>query len=484
MDSIRVLKNIFVLEAGNFLFPADLYFTDRIEKIERLHQKSFPFEEITAMRVSGRIGQLFPERDFPIAAEIFDGNFLLAMPGGIDPHVHFDTPGFEFREDFLHGSLAAAFGGTTTVIDMPCTSIPPVTSAKNLNVKLEALKNRSYVDYALWGGVAGNQFDEAAVSKNIEELNRAGVAGYKVYMISGMASFEDLSTEQILTTARLVSKTRKPLAVHAEDKEMISFKTERFEKMKIDDWHSYCKARDEQAEAEAISKLLHAAENSGCKIHIVHLSSALGLSVVRQAQKHGLKISAETCPHYLFFTQKDFENDSIRNFLKTAPPVKFEADRDELWSGLANGSLSFITTDHAGCDPAVEKSSSKFSEIYGGIPGVEHRVPFLFSEGFLKGKLSLARVIELLSGAPAEFFGLKQKGRLAENYDADIALIDLWKRSKVESDKMHSKGKYTPFEGVNFNATVDSVFLRGVPIIKPGGYFINNQKRGNFIPCN
>ena len=147
--------------------------------------------------------------------------------------------------------------------------------------------------------------------------------------------------------------------------------------------------------------------------------------------------------------------------MKTAPPVKFEEDKEALWKGLEDGSILFVATDHAGCDPEKEKSSNNFSEVYGGIPGAEHRVPFLFSEGFLKDKLTLERTIHVLSTNVADHFKLKSKGRIEEDYDADISLIDLWNSEIITASNMHSKGKYTPFEGVRFNATVEKTFLRG-----------------------
>ncbi|MDX1702294.1 MAG: dihydroorotase family protein, partial [Melioribacteraceae bacterium] len=174
-------------------------------------------------------------------------------------------------------------------------------------------------------------------------------------------------------------------------------------------------------------------------------------------------------------------NAEIRNYLKTAPPVKHSEDLTCLWNGLKNGSISFVTTDHAGCDPQKEKVSDNFWEVYGGIPGVEHRVPYLFSEGFLKQKLSLSKTIELLSTNVAECFNLTSKGRIEENYDADFALIDLWTEDSIEAERMHSKGKYTPFEGLRVNAVVDKTFLRGNMVMNKEGETEKGIGYGNYI---
>jgi len=390
--------------------------------------------------------------------------FLLAIPGAIDSHVHFDTPGFEFRDDFEHGSKAAASGGVTMVIDMPCTSIPPVTSLENFQTKLKALEGRSIIDYAFWGGISGKNFNEMEIEENIEQLSKAGVAGFKVYFISGMESFAELTERQMETVGRMIEKTGKPMAVHAEDKELISAREIKFKNSNRNDWKAYCESRDTRSEAIAINKLVSIVRKVNCKIHVVHLSSKMGLDQIKNANAAKLPITTETCPQYLFFTQKDFEDESIRNYLKTAPPVKCEKDLEALWEGLKDGSISFVVTDHAGCDPEKEKSSHNFWEVYGGIPGVEHRVPFLFSEGFLKGRLSLEKTIELLSTNVAFYFRINNKGKLEPGYDADFCLVDLWSSQKIEAKDMHSKGKYTPFEGKTFNAVVQQTFLRGKKI--------------------
>jgi dihydroorotase-like cyclic amidohydrolase len=282
-------------------------------------------------------------------------------------------------------------------------------------------------------------------------------------------------------TARIIKDNNMILAVHAEDKNRIANRMKYFQSKDQNDWKAYCESRDDIAEEKAIQTLIEIASATKCRIHVVHLSSSKGLAQVRKAQKLGLKITAETCPHYLHFTQKDFENKKIVNYLKTAPPVKQSNDRSALWKGLSAGSLEFVTTDHAGCNPQKEKSSKNFGEVYGGIPGVEHRVPFMFSEGFLKGKLSLQKTIELISTNAAEFFNLKQKGKLEIGKDADFALTNLWTSEVIKSRNMHSKGIYTPFENVELNARVEKTFLRGQLIMDRKNNFIVKPGVGKFI---
>ena len=466
----KVIKNVFVSAGENYLKLVDIYFSNEINRIVSLIDQKIPWSEISDIDKKSAFIEKLAIPPAPEAEKIYDGRFNFLIPGAVDPHVHFDTPGYEFREDFEHASTAAAFGGVTTVIDMPCTSIPAVTDEENFVVKKNVLRERSLIDFAFWGGVRGNDFEDGSdIKGQIKKLAKLGVVGFKVYCLSGMNTFTDLTYEQIDETAEYVNQTNLPLAVHAEDRNLVAFKVERSKAMERKDWDAYCKSRDIQAETEAIAKLIAICGRTRTRTLIVHLSSQLGLNLIRKAKQQGIKISAETCPHYLTFTQEDFTNPKITAFLKTAPPVKFESDRNELWNGLADGSISFVSTDHAGCDPQKEKSSENFWEVYGGIPGVEHRVPFLFSEGFLKNRISLEKTVELLSVNPAKYFRLSDKGSIEPGKHADFALINLWKSEKIESGKMHSKGKYTPFDGLIFNSVVETTFLRGNVIMNRAG---------------
>jgi allantoinase len=468
--AIKILKNTLICDHENQLMLADVYFSDKIIEIRADQIKFISWKDISTQKDHRHFQKSLEKNSYPENVQVFDARGLLLIPGAIDGHVHFNTPGFEFREDFEHGSQAAACGGVTTIIDMPCTSIPPVTSAKNLQTKLDHLKNRSVIDYALWGGVSGNMFrDHQTLSHDIHEMAAAGVVGFKTYLVSGMDEFKALDSQQMGIVAEIICETGLPMAVHAEDHDLVTGRQLKFEHENRNDWQAYCESRDIQAESTAVEKVREIAQNTGCHMHIVHLSSQRGVQIIREAKTQGIQITAETCPHYLYFIQDDFARKKNSAFLKTAPPVKHEEDRQELWAGLADGTLSFVTTDHAGCDPGAEKSSDNFWQVYGGIPGVEHRVPFMFSEGFLSGKLSLQKTVELLTTNVAGYFGLNdRKGSLEAGIDADFVLIDLWQAQNITGKNMHSKGKYTPFEDVTFNAKVYQTWLRGRLIAENG----------------
>ena len=467
---LSILSKVFISAGGNQLQLVDVEFNQKIQRIlPRVHE-TVSWQEIATPHQWRKFQEqisLFSPRQYPTDASIYNGKCYLVIPGAIDTHVHFNTPGFEEREDFEHGSLAAAFGGVTTVADMPCTSIPPVTSLEHFHTKLKAINGHSWVDYAFWGGISGIDFKKSKdLRQPIRDLTEAGVVGFKAYLISGMKTFTHLTPGQMLQAAYWIQaiSTGCPLAVHAEDKQLIVKRRAQLQKQGATDWRAYCQARDQKAEEKAIETMIAIARQSKCWIHIVHLSSKAGVGLIRQAREEGLEITTETCPHYLYFTSEDFDDLEIPAFLKTAPPVKTKPDQNALWEGLKDGTISMVTTDHAGCDPEQEKSCENFWEVYGGIPGVEHRVPFMFSEGFKKGRLTLARTIELISTNPAWFCGFSnRKGSLEPGKDADMALVDLWDHQVINSRDMHSKGKYTPFEGVTFDAKVETTFLRGIP---------------------
>jgi allantoinase len=481
-NELKVLKNVLINTSENNVMPVNILFNDKIMEIEELSGAELSWSDVDSSKKKDIALSNIRKPKYNENLRTIDGEFNLVIPGAIDPHVHFDTPGFEFRDTFENGSNAAAFGGVTTIIDMPCTSLPPVTSLHNFQKKLNAVKNRSLVDFAFWGGVCGNDFKNGSdIQKNIIELNEAGVASYKVYVISGMETFTDLTYSQISKTAEYIKTTGKPMGVHAEDKSLVIQRRDEFQRQNLNSWSYYCKARDEEAEKVAISKMIDIADKTETRVHIVHLSSKSGLEEIKVAQNRGISINTETCPHYLQFTQKDFDNPEIRNYLKTAPPVKNEDDKESLWMGLADGSIAFVATDHAGCNPDKEKSSSNYWEVYGGIPGVEHRVPFLFSEGFMKKRLTLEKTIGLLSKNAAKYFNILNKGRIKKMYSADFALVNLWANETVKSEKMHSKGKYTPFHNFEFNCLVEKTILRGMTIMDRKGIPEVETGYGNFI---
>lgn len=398
-----------------------------------------------------------------------DTNYCVVLPGAIDPHVHYDDPGFEWREDFYTGTLAAAFGGVTTVADMPCTSIPPIINAVNLQHKLNVISRKAVVDFTLWGGVSGTEFLDDTVRDNMYELKEQGVIGFKTYLISGMDDFTSLVPSQLEKVAFIAKELDLPVAVHAEDKAFVESRRAQFQKENKNEITYYCQARGVEAEVLAIKTVIRIAKKTGTHFHIVHLSSKRGLELIEKAKAQGVHITTETCPHFLAFTQDDFEQQG--SILKTAPPVRFEEDKEALWNGLKNGTISFVATDHAGCDYPREKSTGNIWTDYGGMPGSELMVPFIFSEGFMKNRFNLHQIQKILSENAAQNYRLdSHKGSISIGKDADFVFIDPLAKTHVEQEKLHSKGKYTPFDDRTFQEKITKTIIRGEVIIGNGKF--------------
>jgi allantoinase len=384
----------------------------------------------------------------------------LVLPGAIDGHVHFDDPGFTQREDFASGTSAAAAGGVTCVVDMPCTSLPPVVTTDALDNKLKIIGPKAHVDYMLWGGVSGNAMADIQWRGHLADLVDAGVAAIKIYMLSGMDTFRDLTSTEVREVLSQTHKLGIPVGIHAEDRAIVNELTERARGRGDDSPAAYAASRPAAAEATAVMAVVDAARDTGARIHIVHLASGEALDAVSAARFEDLPVSAETCPHFLQFTIEDLGR--LGSLLKTAPVVKDESDRARLWQGLASGELSFVTTDHAPGRWPEEKQTGSIWTDYGGVPGVELLLPYLYSEGVVGDRITLKRLTELLSSEPARFFGVDhRKGWLRPGCDADFVVLDDVSRWTVRAENLHNLNRYTPLEGFELTGRVRATYVRG-----------------------
>lgn len=395
---------------------------------------------------------------------IIDCEGIIAIPGGIDPHVHFDTPGFTEREDFYHGSMSAAAGGVTTVIDMPCTSLPPVTNVSSFDIKMDAVKAESCVDYAFFGGVDTRDFE--CYARNMCELKDRGVKGFKTYFTSAMSTYPRVSRYQFFKIMRKARELSIPVLLHAEDYDLIK-ELELELKDHRDDYYRYYLSRPALAEILAVSNAVEIAKALHGSLHVVHVASSAAARIINETSDK-VDITYETCPHYLYFTYRDYETKG--SSLKTMPGVKDQIDKECLWEYLNSGRCSFVASDHA---PASlkEKSSGSFALDYGGIPGVQTLIPSVFSEGYMKGRISLKKLTEITSKNAAMRYNLyPQKGCIQKGSDADLTLIDKNPEWKFLPEDLLSKGETSPFFGETFKGKVTLTILRGKIIYSsPGG---------------
>ncbi|MFW5786423.1 MAG: dihydroorotase [bacterium] len=403
------------------------------------------------------------------AEEVIDAEGLLVLPGGIDPHVHFDEPGYTDREDFYHGSSAAASGGITTVIDMPCTSIPPVTNLANLKEKDGVVGTRAVIDYGFYGGVSGTTFgEEPGYAAAMAEL-APEVLGFKCYLNASMESFPRVSHWQLLRVLEAARDVGRPVLLHAEDADFIRHATEAA-RMAGDSPYHYYLSRPEIAEVLAVRTAVSLAELARARLHIVHVAAGEAARIVGESEY----VTGETAPHYLAFDVDDFER--IGSAMKVAPSVKTAVTREALRRAIEDGTLSFVASDHAPA-PSEQKHTGSVWTDYSGIPGSGTLLPYMFSEGYSKGRISLSRLVEVTSRNAARRYGLDdRKGALAPGQDGDVVLMDPDDTWTVRGADFLSKGKITPFEGMTFQGRVVKTIVRGSVVydaergitVKPG----------------
>jgi allantoinase len=436
---------------------------------------------VTIYVEKGKIKDIVPGDEvlLPVEKEInVTGNIV--FPGFIDPHVHFDDPGFTEREDFETGTRSAAAGGITTIIDMPCTSIPPVTTGKNFDYKLNIVKPKAYVDFAFWGGVTPEQVESGEYKESLEELKDRGVVGVKFYTVSGMELYPRMSIPNMDKAFRLMKELNLVCAIHAEDYYLVDYYSHLMQEMGRGDPESWSEGRTYEAEPEAIWSVVGITEKVGNKLHIVHLSTKEGLNIIRWAKAHGLNVSTETCPQYLVFTTEDFKR--LGSILKIAPPLRKEEDREELWKGLKDGSIDFICTDHAAGKYPEEKSSPNIWKNYAGIPGTQLVVPSILYYGYHKGRLSLAEIQKLMSENAAKRYRVyPQKGVIQIGSDADFSVVDLDKEWTVEPSRLESKGKYSPFTGDKLTGKIYMTIVRGEIVYREDEGVIGKRGYGQFV---
>lgn len=419
------------------------------------------------------------------AREIIDAEGNLVIPGCIDSHTHFNDPGFTHRENFLTGTSAAASAGVTTIIDMPCTSVPSVRSVEDLEFKLEKIEEKAIIDYAMWGGITGEDVRNKRLHALRSQVDH-GVCAFKVYMTPSVPSYFPVTDPEMLEVFKSVGETGLPVGIHAENYAICNFYINKFREGGRMDSPAWAEARLALAEKVAIEMVISFAEYTKTRVHIVHMSTGAGADLVGQAKMRGVDITAETCPHYLVLNYMESMSHH-QSFAKIAPPLRTKEDNEILWKALVDKRVDFIATDHAPYDIATEKTAKGMNiwNSFPGIPGVETMVPIMISEGYNKGRISLSRLVDVLSTSPAIHYGLyPKKGSLEVGSDADFTIIDLDRVWTIDQNKMMTMAKYTPFHGMVVKGKPVKTIVRGKLVYdetkgitgKPGfGQFVRRQ---------
>lgn len=425
--------------------------------------------------------------DFINQAEVeeIDAENCLVIPGCIDSHTHIMSPGFDHREDWVTGTKGAAAGGITTIIDMPCCSKPSVRSVENLEWKISMIKDLAIVDYASWGGVTG----EDVRNNNLDVVKAqadAGVVAFKVYMTPSVPTYPRVSDAEMLECFYAVAETGLSVGIHAENFSICDYYVKKLQAEGRKDGPAWADARKLLAEKVAIELGISFSEETGARLHIVHMSSGIGSILIGEGKRRGLNVTSEVCPHYLVLNAQDSMTE-YGAFAKIAPPLRTEKDNEIMWHGLACGEIDFVATDHAPYEIATEKAAPGMDiwTSFPGIPGVETMVPVIVSEGYNKGRLSLSRLVEVLSKNAAIHYGLyPKKGAMEIGSDADFTIIDLDKEWVIDQAATQCKSKYTPLHNMKLKGKVVKTIVRGKIVFddetgrfgEPGyGQFVKRQ---------
>ena len=407
----------------------------------------------------GRITNIAEEIVGP-AKETIEAKGLHIFPGLVDVHVHFNEPGLTHWEGIESGSKAFAAGGGTLFFDMPLNSIPCTSNAREFDNKLTAMQGTSLTDFALWGGLTPLNLEQ------LPELAQRGVIGFKAFMSnSGLPEFPHVDDYSLYEGMKIAAKLGLPVAVHAESDNITGVLSQKMQAEGKTTWRNYVASRPVIAELEAIQRALLLAQETKCKLHIVHISSGGGVVLAAEAKARGVNVSLETCPHYLAFTDEDLER--LGAVGKCAPPLREKTERDGLWQQVLKGSIDIIGSDHSPSPPDM-KQGSNFYKLWGGISGVQSTLPVLLSEGHDKRKLGLGLIAAMLSENPARRFGIKNKGRLDIGFDADLSLVNLAQSFTLKSEDLHYRHPQSPYIGQAFKGRVERTLLRGRTIFDGG----------------
>ena len=406
----------------------------------------------------GKIVAIDKGGSFPKAQETIDAVGKYVLPGIIDAHVHFREPGYEYKEDFETGSMAAAAGGVTTVCDMP-NNQPFCSTVEAFQRKKEVIRNKAYVDYGLVAAVVGETIEE------IPKLAQAGINIFKIFMGATVGGVPAPDDGGMLRAFQLVAETGLRVGVHAENNAIMDYMTAKLKGAGRTDPLAHVEARPPIAEAESIQRAILFAAETGCKLHIYHLSSKEGVQLIKAAREKGVQVSAETGPHYLLLDCNYMQK--VGSILKMNPPVRSREHGEALWLGLLDGTVEVIATDHSPHTPE-EKIKDNIWEAIPGFPGVETSVPLILTQ-VNEGRLSLMTYVKLASENPARVFNLyPRKGTIQINTDADFTIVDMEKEGVITSEKLHSKSKITPFDGWRVKGLPVYAIVRGNIVMKDG----------------
>ncbi|WP_084956781.1 allantoinase AllB [Thermoactinospora rubra] len=392
----------------------------------------------------GKIHDILPH-DAPVhAREVADLGETALLPGLVDTHVHVNEPGRTHWEGFASATRAAAAGGVTTIVDMPLNSVPPTVDVEALQAKRRAAEGQCLVDVGFWGGaIPGNLGD-------LVKLHEQGVFGFKCFLSpSGVEEFPPLTLEEVRQALEVIAGFDGLMIVHAEDPALLR-------EPSGPTYREFLDSRPGESERRAVEQVIGLARETGARVHILHVSSAECLQPLEHAKREGVRITAETCPHYLTLAAEQVPEG--RTEFKCCPPIRDAANRDRLWNGLATGILDCVVSDHS--PSTADLKVPDFARAWGGIASLQLGLPAVWTEASARGH-GLADVARWMAQAPAALARIPGKGAIAPGNDADLVAFDPRADFPVEAARLHHKNPVTPYHGRTLKGLVTATWLRG-----------------------
>jgi dihydroorotase (multifunctional complex type) len=398
---------------------------------------------------NGKIFKIGKETQMPKGDEKVNLRNLLVLPGLIDVHVHLRDEGKAYKEDFYTGTAAAAAGGMTTVLDMP-NNAPVTMSAETLKNRMQIAERKVLVNVGFYSEFP-NDLDE------VKDIVAQGAIAFKLFMacqIGGLNIDDDKALQEAL---KKVGDLGVPVALHAEDKASLMANQEEMKQLNRHDAAAFLKAHSERVEVKAIERLLEISAQLDVHLHFCHMTTEEGLNAVIEGKKSGRAVTCEATPNHLLLSNADLER--YGQLAIMLPPLRSESHVEALWKGISNGWVDVLGSDHAP-HAMREKAASSVWDVKVGAPGLETTLPLILTM-VRKNRLSLDRVVQLLSEKPAEIFNLKDRGSLEQGKKADLTVIDFNRKFKIDASKFHSKAKYSPFDGWEVQGRPVKTFVNG-----------------------